>query len=112
MMGLAKRKKDKRFNSFVAIARKTLRSREWKGLSSAAKILYIHLKGKYNGSNNGEIRLYYSELHDIKGLSSDSTISNAFKELEQKEWIKRIKIGGLYRFFNEYKLTGKFDDYL
>jgi hypothetical protein len=111
-MSWAKRKKDKRFNSFVAIPRKTLRSTEWKGLSSAAKILYLYLKSKYNGNNNGSIRLYYSELKGIKGLSSDSTISNAFKELEQKEWIKRIKIGGLYRFFNDYELTGKFDDYL
>jgi len=92
--------------------RKTLRSKEWKDLSPAAKILYIHLKGKYNGSNNGEIRLYYSELYGIKGISSNSTISKAFKELEQKEWIKRTQLGGIYRYFNNYELTGKYDDYL
>ena len=111
-MSWAKRKKDKRFNSFVAIPRKTLWNKEWKELSSSAKILYLYLKAKYNGHNNGSIRLYYSELKGIKGLSSDSTISNAFKELEQKEWIRRTNLGGLYRRINEYGLTSKFDDYL
>lgn len=105
-MSWAKRKKNKRFNSFVSIPRKTLRSKEWKGLSSAAKIFYIHLKSKYNGYNNGDIRLYYSELKGIRGLSSSATISRARKELEEKEWIKRMKLGGLFRYYNEYELTG------
>lgn len=111
-MGCAKTKKGKRFNSFVAIPRKTLRSNEWGELTPAAKLLYIHLKSKYNGSNNGSIRLYYSELKGIKGISSSSTISKARKELEDKGWIKREKLGGLYRYYNEYKLTGKYDDCL
>jgi len=111
-MGYSKRKKIKRFNSFVAIPRKTLRSNEWKELTSAAKLLYIHLKSKYNGINNGSIRLYYSELKGIKGISSSSTISKARKELEDKGWIKREKLGGLYRYYNEYKLTSKYDDCL
>ena len=111
-MSYAKRKKDKRFHSFVAIPRKTLRRKEWKELSPGARDVYIQMKGKYNGSNNGEIRLYYSELKGIKGLSSPSTVSSKFKELEEKEWIKRTKLGGCYRYFNEYELTGKFDDYI
>ena len=94
------------------IPRKILKNREWKELTPGAKILYIHLKGKYNGHNNGEIRLYYSELRDVRGLSSDSTINNKFRELENKEWIKRTKLGGCYRYYNEYELTGKYDDYL
>ena len=111
-MSWAKRKKEKRFHSFVSIPRKTLRRKEWKELSAASKILYIHLKGKYNGHNNGSIRLYYSELNGVKGISSPSTISGAIKELEVKGWIKRKEIGGLYRHFNEYELTGEYDDYL
>lgn len=111
-MSWAKRKRDRGHKSFVMLPRKMLKSKEWKKLSQAARTLYIHLKGKYNGLNNKRIRLYYSELRDIKGFSSDSTISNAFRELEKKEWIKRTKIGGLYRHFNEYELTGNYDDYL
>ena len=111
-MSVSKRKKDKGHKSFVMLPRKMLRIKEWKELRPAAKIFYIYLKGKYNGSNNGKIRLYYSELEEIKGLSSHSTISGAIKELEEKGWIKRTKFGGLYRYCNEFELTGKYDDYL
>ncbi|MCJ7681864.1 MAG: helix-turn-helix domain-containing protein [Candidatus Aminicenantes bacterium] len=111
-MSYSKRKKDNRFSSFVAIPRQTLNSNEWKTLSPGGKILYIHLKSKYNARNNGEIRLYYSELNGIKGLSSPATISKAIKELETLGWIKRTKFGGLYRYMNEFRLTGKFDSCL
>ena len=111
-MSRTRRRKYKDYKSFVMLPRKMLRSEEWKELSPAAKLFYIHLKGKYNGRNNGEIRLYYSELKGIKGISSPSTISAANKELEEKGWIKRTILGGLYRTINEYKLTGNFDDYL
>jgi len=85
---------------------------EWKELSPAAKLLYIHVKGKWNGYNNGQIRVYYSELKGFRGISADSTISKASKELQEKGWIKRTKLGGLHRYFNEYELTGKYDDHI
>ena len=112
-MSFSKRKQKKAYKSFVMVGRgMLLRCQEWKDLSPAAKIIYLYIKAKYNGSNNGQIRLYYSELKGINGLSSPSTISKAFKELEAKGWIERTKIGGCYRYFNEYKLTGKFDECL
>lgn len=111
-MSLSKRKKYRGHKSFVMLPRKMLRTKEWRELRPAAKILYIHLKGKYNGSNNGKIHLPYSELEEIKGMSSHSTISGAIKELEGKGWVKRTKLGGLYRNHNEFELTGKYDDYL
>jgi len=92
------------------LPRKMLRSKEWKELKPASKLFYIYVKGKYNGSNNGKIQLHYSELRGVKGLSSDPTISNSIKELEEKEWLRRTKHGGLYRYFNEFELTGKHDD--
>lgn len=112
-MSLAKRKKARARKSFVILPRRMLlRCDEWKGLSAASKILYPYIKAKYNGTNNGKIRLHYSELEGVKGISSSNTISTAFKELEQKGWIKREKKGGLYRYNNEYELTGKYDDYI
>ena len=109
-MSYAKRQRNKSHSSFVMLPRKMIRGKEWKKLSPAARELYIQLKGKYNGSNNGKIRLYYSELESIEGLRSPSTRSKAFRELESKGWVKRTKLGGLYRYFNEYSLTGKYDD--
>jgi len=93
------------------LPRKMIRRDQWKELSPAAKLFYIQLKGKYNGYNNGTINLYYSELRGNKGISSPSTISKASRELEEKGWIKRTKLGGMYRYSNEYELTGKYDDY-
>lgn len=101
--------------SFVMISRDMLfRCEEWRELSPAAKILYLYLKAKYNGLNNGNIRLYYSELNGIKGFSSAATISRAFKELVRNNWVRRtrIRIGGSCRYNNEFTLTGEHDDHV
>jgi hypothetical protein len=112
-MSWAKKRRNKRNHSFVMIGRKMLqRCDDWKQLSPSSKIFYLYLKAKFNGQNNGKIRLHYSELSDVKGVASPSTIAKAIVELEEKEWIRRTKIGGLVRNTNEFKLTGKFDDCL
>lgn len=103
-MKLGKRRK---FPPFVAVARETLKSKEWReGLSSSEKVLYLHLKSKYVGTNNGEIELHYSEL---KNMMAPSTISHAFRGLEKKGWVEKTRHGGLFRYRNLYKLTGKYD---
>lgn len=81
----------------------------WANLTPAAKLLYICIKTRYNAHNNGKIKLSYSELKGIKGLSSPSTISKARKELVEKGWIKVKEIGGLYRHYNLYELSWKYD---
>lgn len=111
-MSVTKRIRNKSHKSFVMLPRKMLRSTEWQALKPAAKLFYIHLKGKYNGQNNKQIRLHYSELKGIKGISSPSTISKASQELQDKGWIRREAVGGLYRYSNEYELTGKYDEYI
>ena len=89
-----------------------LRCPEWRALSPAARDVYAMLKAKYNGSNNGEIKLFYSELRGLSGLRCNKTISSAFRELEKGAWIGRTVLGGLYRKIWVYKLTGKFDAHL
>jgi len=111
-MGVNKNKR-KSFFSFVMRGRDMLlHCDEWKRLSPAAKLLYITLKAKHNGSNNGDICLHYSELKTVRGLCSPSTVSKAFKELEKEGWIKRTRYGGLFRNPNKYGMTGRFDDYI
>ena len=93
---------------FVAIGRHTLTVPEWRtGLSSSEKIIYLHLKSKFVGHNNGEIVLHYSELLD---MFSSATISKALKGLEKKGWMEKTKQGGLYRYTNKYRLTFKYDN--
>ena len=84
-------------------------SPEWAALCTAAKIIFIQMKGKYNVKNNGKIKLYYSELRKIKGLKCSRSISKGFQELEYKGWIRRTKLGGAYGRSNEYELMGKYD---
>ena len=59
----------------------------------------------------GEMNLAKIDIkgEDIKGLKNSGSRCRAFKELEDKGWIKRTERGGLYRHFNEYELTGEFD---
>lgn len=95
----------------VGIERRTLKEDPWRSLSAAAKIFYWHLKGRYNGANNGEIRLTYAAMRGVKGCSNDHAIARAVKELEKKKWIKIEKKGGLYRHNNFYTITFKYDFY-
>ncbi len=112
---MGKRKRRWPNANFVAIPRHWLHKDqcpEWKALSASAKLLYIYLKACWNGRNNGEITLHYSQLRGVTGLSSSATVSRAFKDLESGGWIRRKDLGGLYRKSNHYELTGKYDPYL
>ena len=94
--------------NFVPLAREMLKSKEWRqDLSFSAKVLYIHVKHKFVGSNNGSIRLYYSELSDFM---AHGTITHAFRDLEALGWIERARVGtGKYRWVYDIRLTGKYD---
>lgn len=95
----------------VGLDSRALDEAPWQGLSAAAKIFYIHLKHEFKGSNNGNIRLSYSAMRNVRGCSNDRTIAKAIKELRSKGWIKVEEIGGLHRHYNLYKLTFKWEFY-
>lgn len=101
-------KRRDKYPPFVALTREMLKNPAWRsGLSNSAKVLYIHLKYKFTGQNNGEICLHYSEMEDFM---APATIAKAFRELEAKEWISvERRVGGQYRFTTYYRLTGKYD---
>ena len=83
----------------------------WRSLSAPAKIFYECLKGKYSGSNNGEIRLLYRDMENVRGCSSNTAIQKAIRELEEKGWIKLERRGSLYRHNNHFRLTFKYDKF-
>ncbi len=99
-------RRSKRGPPFVMLEKQTLESQEWKKLTRAEMITYIYIKKNYNGGNNGEIPLKYTEL---KGISAPATISEALKGLTDKGWIEKTRHGGMYRYYCLYKLTGKYD---
>jgi len=99
-------KKKNKHRRFVMLERQTLLSPKWKELSHSEMIAYIYIKNNFNGSNNGDIPLKYLEL---KGILAPETLSKALKGLESKEWIEKTKYGGMFRYYNLYRLTGRHD---
>lgn len=95
----------------VGIERRTLREESWRTLSVPAKIFYFHLKGRYNGANNGEIELTCEDMRGVVGCCTNHSYAKAWRELEAKGWIKRTKFGGLHRYKNKFRLTFKHDLY-
>jgi len=106
------KKRKYRGSSHVGMSRKTINGcPEYDALSGAAKILYLKIKGRFNGSNNGQVELPYSAMKGVKGCSARTTIARAANELEEKKWIMRIQRGGLYQRKTLYALTFKYDRY-
>ena len=104
------RKKERDTPPWVRLSKDLLyECTEWKELTPAAKLLYLYMKAKYNGSNNKQIKVTYSELKGVRGLSAPKTISKASLELERKGWFKRTQYGGLFRYYNLYELTWEYD---
>lgn len=95
----------------MALERKLLHSQAWKDLPGSEKILYLHIKARYDSNNNGKIIMPYTAMSDVQGCSSPAAVSAAFKGLIEKGWIERTQAGGLYRKINKYGLTWKWDLY-
>jgi hypothetical protein len=64
----------------------------WKALSPAARVVYVELKGVYNGSNNGSIMGAVRWLAGKAGLSKN-TVDRALKELEAHGFIVAVRRG-------------------
>ena len=90
---------------FVKLTYPLIESEAWRWLRPISKAVYIELKRRYNGLNNGKISLSLSEAaHIIK--ASKSSISRALKQLETHGFIKLIKKGYFTgRMASEYALT-------
>ena len=90
---------------FVKLTYPLIESEAWKWLRPISKAVYIELKRRYNGLNNGKISLSLSEAaHILK--ASKSSISTALKQLEMHGFIKLIKKGYFTgRMASEYALT-------
>ena len=100
--------KTNRLPPFVAVFKALLKDSQWRGLSSSAKVIYIYLRGKFNTETLSKVTLAYSEVDD---MMSAATISRAFKELQEKGFIEKVKHGGLFGGVCVYKFVGPFKDF-
>ena len=98
--------KKNKHRRFVLLERQTLMSASWRNLTHVEMIAYIYIKNNFNGNNNGQIPLKYSEL---KGVMAPATLSTALKGLQSKGWIEKTQHGGMFRYYCLYKMTGLYD---
>jgi len=78
---------------FVALPREILKSQTYISLSVYAQKLLIDLITQHNGKNNGDLCATWS-LMQKRGWKSPSTLNNAKRELEEKQFIVVARQGG------------------
>jgi hypothetical protein len=84
-----------------------LKSAAWRSLSGAAVKVWFELHTRYNGGNNGNVRLSMNEAVKALGISK-GTAQRAFVELEEKGFIALHTPGNWYhRQAHEWRLTTK-----
>jgi len=93
---------------FVMVRQDLLKDKNWQGLSSSAKVLYIYLRSKFNQRTLSEVTLSYREM---KGVMSTKTMSRSLKELAKEGFIEKIKQGGLFGGVSSYKFIGEYKDF-
>ncbi len=86
---------------FVALPYNLLESDAWKALSPEAVAIYIEIKRRYNGKNNGDIPLGYREAATIAHCGK-GTSGKKLSELIDNGFIKAAHKG---RFQNRHAST-------
>lgn len=84
-----------------------LKSEAWRHLSGAAVKVWLELHTRFNGSNNGKLRLSYAEASEALGLGK-ATVQRAFGDLQSKGFVVLVRKGNWYRRqAHEWRLTTK-----
>jgi hypothetical protein len=78
--------------TYVMLHHWVMRTPAWRSLSVYARCLYIEMRGRYNGSNNGDISFSYREAEELLGVSN-KPIPQAFRDLEDRGFIKATQRG-------------------
>ena len=94
--GVDAKGRSKSQSQYLSIPYIMAHSLAWRSLSGPAVKLYIELRSRYNGSNNGDLSVSLDEAARLLGLGK-ATVSRAFKELESKGFIKMNQPGEWYR---------------
>jgi hypothetical protein len=83
--------KKKTIERFALIEKEKLYSLTWKSLTDSARVIFLHLKGEYNGSNSDKLKLPYSQMKDIV---SNATYWRGIKQLDNVGLIDIVYHGG------------------
>jgi len=79
---------------FIALTYDMMKSAAWRSLGGSAVKVYIELRSRFNGGNNGELFLGLSECKLLR-LGKDA-VNSALKELAAKGFIEMNVKGEFY----------------
>ncbi len=77
---------------FVPIPYPMAKSVAFRSLSGPALKVWVELRSRFNGRNNGDLSLSMDEASRLLGIGK-ATVQRAFEELEEKGFIKLTKRG-------------------
>lgn len=105
---MAKRSsKKKGEGQYAPLTYAMLKSEAWRSLSGAAVKVFLELHTRFNGSNNGNVRLSYAEAAEALGMGK-ATVQRAFDDLQAKGFVVLERKGNWYhRKAHEWRLTVK-----
>lgn len=83
--------KKRTYRKFALVEREILYSKSWKKLTSCEKVIYVHLKGEFDGTNKENLKLPYSQM---RGIVSNASFWRGIKALEDVGFIDVIFRGG------------------
>lgn len=84
------KQKKKGAGNFVQLHEWFQKTTAWSTLKPGPRVLYIELKRRYTGSNNGRITLSYREAAELMGVHRN-TVGPWFKKLEARGFIVRTQ---------------------
>jgi len=64
----------------------------WRSMGPYSKCLYIEIRRRYNGTNNGAISFSYREAEELLGCSN-KPVPGAFRELQERGFIVPVQKG-------------------
>lgn len=104
---MGKSKRNDNDGQYTTLPYAQLKSEAWRSLSGAAIKVWLELHTRFNGGNNGNVRLSMNEAVKALGISK-GTAQRAYIELEEKGFIALQNPGNWYhRKAHEWRLTTK-----
>lgn len=93
--GIDQTGRSKRNGQFVPISHVMAESAAWRSLGGAAVKVYVELRRRYNGGNNGQLSLSLDEGARLLGLGK-ATVQRALGELVDRGFIRMTRRGRWY----------------
>jgi hypothetical protein len=109
-MAHKRRAKSRRGDSegqYVALSYSLLNSEAWRTLSGPAVKVFLELRTRFHGGNNGKLHMSLEEAAGLLGLGK-ATVQRAFQELQERSLVLCTKRGRWYgRMASEWAVGDK-----